>query len=181
MVRMNKAKILTWEITGALIISLMGSLLHFIFAFSGEWPPVALIAAVNESVWEHLKLAFWPALIYALIEWPFFRRRTKNFWTAKSIGIFTMPVIITSFFYTYTFFIGHHILWLDISLFVFAVFTGQILSYRLLLCPSISSRMKSLAMILLALMIAAFSLFTFLPPHFPLFCDPLTGQYGILG
>jgi hypothetical protein len=178
---MNKAKILTWEITGALIISLMGSLLHFVFALAGEWPPVALIAAVNESVWEHLKIAFWPALIYALIEWPFFRKHTKNFWTAKSIGIFTMPVIIALFFYGYTSFIGYNILWLDISLFVFAVFTGQIISCRLLLLQSIASRIKILATILLVLMIAAFSLFTFFPPHCPLFCDPPTGQYGILG
>ena len=88
---MNKEKILTWEIIGAVIISLLGSFLHFFFALLGEWPPVALIAAVNESVWEHLKLAFWPALIFALIEWPFFRGKTKNFWAAKSIGIFTMP------------------------------------------------------------------------------------------
>ena len=177
---MSKAKILTWEIAGTVIISLFGSLLHFVFALLGKWPPVALIAAVNESVWEHLKLAFWPALIYALIEWPFFHRKTKNFWTAKSIGIFTMPVIITSVFYGYTTFIGYNILWLDISLFIFAVFVGQMISCTLMLRKSITSGIKIMAMSLLILMIAAFSLFTFLPPHWPLFCDPQTGQYGVL-
>lgn len=177
---MNKAKILTWEITGAVIISLLGSFLHFVFALFGEWPPVAIIAAVNESVWEHLKLAFWPALIYALIEWPFFRRKIKDFWIAKIYGIFAMPVIITSLFYGYKTLIGYNILWVDISLFVFAVFTGQMISCGLLLRQSFDSGLKILAMILLVMMIAAFSLFTFFPPHCPLFCDLQTGQYGIL-
>jgi hypothetical protein len=177
---MNKAKILTWEITGAVIISLFGSFLHFAFALFEEWPPVALIAAVNESVWEHLKLAFWPALIYALIEWPFFRRKIKDFWIAKIYGIFTIPIIITSFFYGYKTLIGQNILWVDISLFVFAVFAGQIFSYRLLIRQSFVAGIKILAMILLILMVTVFSLLTFFPPHFPLFCDPQTGQYGIL-
>ena len=177
---MNKARIFAWEIRGAIIISLLGSFLHFVFAILGEWPPAALIAAVNESVWEHLKLAFWPALIYALIEWPFLRGKIKNFWTAKSFGISTMPVIITAVFYGYKALIGHNILWVDISLFIFAVFVGQMFSYRLLLCQSFSSANKILALILLVVMIAAFSLFTFFPPHYPLFCDSATGQFGIL-
>ena len=150
------------------------------FALLGEWPPIALIAAVNESVWEHLKLAFWPSIIYALIEWLFFRRETKNFWAAKTFGILTMPIIITSFFYGYKAFLGYNILWVDISLFVFAVFTGQMISCGLLLRQSFDSGLKILAMILLVMMIAAFSLFTFFPPHCPLFCDLQTGQYGIL-
>jgi hypothetical protein len=177
---MNKSKILIWEITGAVIISFFGSFLHFAFALFGEWPPVAIIAAVNESVWEHLKLAFWPALIYALIEWLFFQRKIKDFWTAKIYGILAMPVIITSFFYGYKTLIGHNILWVDISLFVFAVFAGQMFSYRLLLRQSFSAGIKILAMILLVFMVTAFSLFTFFPPHCPLFCDPQTGHYGIL-
>jgi hypothetical protein len=177
---MSKAKIFAWEIGGAFIITLTGSLLHFVFFLLGEWPPIALIAAVNESVWEHLKLAFWPALFYALFEWPFFRGKIKDFWIAKIFGIFVMPVIIASFFYGYKTLIGHHILWVDISLFVFAVFVGQVFSYRLLLRRSFPFGVKILAIILLVVMIAAFSLFTFFPLQYPLFRDSASGQFGIL-
>ena len=173
-------RIFFWETAGVIVISLLGSFLHFVFDLSGEWPPAALIAAVNESVWEHLKLAFWPALLFSLVEWPFFRRSLKNFWTAKAIGILAMPLVIVSIFYGYTALVGHNILWLDISLFVLAVMIGQMLSCRILLRQSLASGIKIPAMILLALMIAAFSLLTFLPPHGPLFRDPRTGQYGIL-
>ena len=74
---MREDKIFSWEIAGSVIISLSGSLLHFAFDVLGTWPPVALFAAVNESVWEHLKLAFWPSLTYALIEWRVFRGEKK--------------------------------------------------------------------------------------------------------
>lgn len=43
--------ILCWEIIGAIFIIFAGSALHFVFGWVGGWRPVALIAAVNESVW----------------------------------------------------------------------------------------------------------------------------------
>jgi hypothetical protein len=175
---LSQKKIFVWEITGFIFISLLGSLLHFAFEFFGEWPPVALIAAVNESVWEHLKLAFWPALVFALIEWPFLRGSVKNFWAAKTIGILAMPFVIVSVFYGYTALAGRNVLWVDISLFVLAVFVGQMISYRLLVGRPLGSVISILAMILLILMVAAFSLLTFFPPHCPLFFDPRTGNYG---
>ena len=42
-----------------LSVSLLGTLLHFTYRWSGRNP---LIAPVNESVWEHMKLLFFPML-----------------------------------------------------------------------------------------------------------------------
>jgi hypothetical protein len=176
---MNKPSTFAVEMAGAVFISVLGSLLHFMFAFVGGWPPAALIAAVNESVWEHLKLAFWPAILFALITWPIFRKNAKNYWTARAFGILTMPVIITSGFYGYTAAAGRNFLWADISLFVLAVFCGQLVSLGLLRKQTFAPSTKILAAILLVLMIAAFSLFTFFPPRGSLFRDPRTGQHGI--
>lgn len=176
---MNRKKIFAWEMSGFVIITLAGSFLHFVFELLGEWPPVALIAAVNESTWEHLKLAFWPALIYALVEWPFFRGQVKNFWTAKAIGLLSMPLVIVSVFYGYTALAGSNVLWADISLFILAVLIGQLLSCRIMLRPARASRKRTSALVLVVLMIAAFSLLTFFPPKNFLFRDPATGQYGI--
>jgi hypothetical protein len=177
---MKQNEIFAWEIAGFVVISLSGGLLHFAFAFFGEWPPVALVAAVNESVWEHLKLAFWPALLFAFIEWPFFRRKVENFWTAKAAGIFVMPLGIVLLFYGYTALAGGNVLWADISLFILAVLAGQMLSYRIMARRRSTARFKTAAIILLALMIIAFSSLTFFPPKCPLFRDSRAGQYGIL-
>lgn len=175
-----KTSIFTWELSGIVVIFLSGSVFHFLFAWLGEWPPAALISAVNESVWEHLKLAFWPGLIYGLIESPFLRAKTKNFWVAKTCGLFTMPVIIVSVFYGYTALTGSHILWLDIALFALAVIAGQMISFVLMLRQPFRPKTRIVASVTLVLMIVVFSLFSYFPPRWPLFRDSSTGQYGIL-
>ncbi|NIO48226.1 MAG: hypothetical protein GTN73_02130 [Candidatus Aminicenantes bacterium] len=175
-----KATILKWELGGVVVIFLSGSVLHFVFDWAREWPPAALIAAVNESVWEHLKLAFWPGLIYGLIEFLFLKAKTKNFWVAKTCGLFTMPVIIAAVFYGYTALTGSHILWLDIALFGLAVVAGQVISFALMVGEPFGPKIRIAAGLVLVLMIVAFSLFSYLPPRWPLFQDSSTGQYGIL-
>ena len=61
----SNKQILIWEIIGVCFIIVAGGPLHELFEQSGRWWPVALIAAVNESIWEHLKMFFWPALLFA--------------------------------------------------------------------------------------------------------------------
>lgn len=63
---------LLWETFGILFIFSVGTLLHFTYDALGKWKPVGLIAPVNESVWEHLKMGFWPTLIYGIIEFFLF-------------------------------------------------------------------------------------------------------------
>jgi len=53
----------------------------------GQESPGGGFSAVNESVWEHLKLSFWPALPYSLLEHRHLRGRTDRFLPAKAVGI----------------------------------------------------------------------------------------------
>lgn len=61
----TSSRIVWLESIGAIMMILFGSGLHFAFVLLGSWAPVALVAAVNESIWEHLKLAFWTGLFCA--------------------------------------------------------------------------------------------------------------------
>ncbi len=63
---MNRREIYRWEMAGAAFVIIAGSALHFVFEWSGGFRPVAWLAAVNESTWEHFKLGFWPALSLCL-------------------------------------------------------------------------------------------------------------------
>jgi hypothetical protein len=174
-----KRSILRWELIGIAVISIAGSVLHFAFEWSGNWPPMGVIAAVNESVWEHLKIAFWPALFYALFEYPFFRGQTRNFVIAKAAGIYVMPVAIVVLFYSYTAIIGGEILIVDILIFVVAVALGQLTSYRLLTMGRLPAWLDKLGIVMVILLAAAMGVFTFYTPHLPIFRDSLTGAYGI--
>jgi hypothetical protein len=171
--------ILRWELTGIAVISIVGSVLHFAFEWSGDWPPMGVIAAVNESVWEHLKIAFWPALFYALFQYPFFKGLRGNFVIAKAAGIYVMPVAIVVLFYSYTAIIGGEILIVDILIFVVAVALGQLTSYRLLTIGRLPAWLDKLGIVMVILLAAAMGVFTFYPPHLPIFRDSLTGAYGI--
>jgi hypothetical protein len=175
----HRSKIASWEVMGALFIIILGSLLHFLFAWSGQWTPVALIAAVNESVWEHLKMVFWPGLIFMLLAYPFLKKKTHHFWEGKTIGLLSMPLIILVLFYAYHFVFKTHNLAYDIFIFILAVIFGQWISYRVLLKSQLSRFSKPIIIILLLIAVAAFSLFSFYPPRCPLFQDSRTGNYGI--
>jgi hypothetical protein len=174
-----KGSILKWELTGIAVITVLGSFLHFVFELSGEWPPVGIIGAVNESVWEHFKIGYWPALFYALFEYKYLKGRTNNFFIAKAIGIYAIPVTIAVLFYSYTAIFGTEILAVDILIFVIAIAVGQMVSYRLLISHPLSPWSAPLGIFLIAALGIGFAVFTFLPPHVPLFQDANTGGYGI--
>ncbi len=174
-----KKSVLKWEMLGIVFVSLLGTFLHFAFELSGKMKLVGTIAAVNESVWEHLKIAFWPALIYAVFEYPFLKGRAGNYLIAKATGICLMPITIAVFFYSYTTAIGHHVLPIDIIIFVVAIAIGQFVSYSILVTKQVPRWLNMLGLAVLVALVGAFVMFTFLPPQLLIFRDSITGTYGI--
>ena len=174
-----RAELLRWELVGIPIIFFCGSALHFAFEWCGRSPIVAPFAAVNESVWEHLKLAFWPAVVYAVVEYFAFGRDVAGFGWAKSAGILAMPLCIVLLFYSYKALLGHHILWLDILIFLVAVSVGQVSSYLLLAAGHRHARLGWVGLVALVLLGLCFAAFSFKPPQLPIFRDSVTGRYGL--
>jgi len=175
-----RASLLRWELIGIPAIFLSGSALHFAYQLSGRLAVVAPFVAVNESVWEHLKLSFWPAVVYALVEYSFFGRHTVNFAIAKAAGVLLMPLLIVLLFYGYTALTGHHILWLDILLFFVAVAAGQLASYGLLRFQQPSGRWNIVGLGAVLLVAVGFTVFTFATPRLAIFKDSPTGTYGVV-
>lgn len=160
------------ELFATVPIALLGGVLHFAFEWSGGWPPLAVFAAVNESVWEHLKIAVWPAAGWALAEAAVLQGGGTAFWGARGIGLLAIPVLIAGVFYAYTAVLGHHVLAIDLVLFVAAIAAGQLLS-AVLLRPAERSRPLRLAgCALLAVQLAAFASLTYAPPDVVLFDAP---------
>lgn len=174
-----RAELLRWELLGILLVFFSGSALHFAFEWCGRTPLVAPFAAVNESVWEHLKLAFWPSVAYASMEYCFFGRHMANFVIAKAVGIALMPLTIVLLFYCYTALVGHHVLWLDILIFFIAVAAGQLASCEMLIVAWPQGRWRMLGLIALVLLAVGFAVFTFWAPRLAIFRDSTTGTYGV--
>lgn len=159
-------------------IILLGSVLHFTFEWSGNQPIVGVFSAVNESVWEHLKIAFWPALLYLIFEYRYLFRKSNNFFLAKTSGIYAIMIIIPVIFYSYTAFFEENII-IDIGSFILAIIIGQLIGYRLLTFKKIAKTFELISLLALTILALAFVIFTFYPPQIQLFQDPNTGEYGI--
>ena len=94
-----------WSLVGFAFTSLGGTLLHFLYDFLGEAKWIAPFSGVNESTWEHMKLLFWPMLLFALLQSIFFRAR-GDFRCIKLRGILMGLALIPILFYTYNGAIG---------------------------------------------------------------------------
>jgi hypothetical protein len=104
-----------------LIIAILGTLFHFIYDLSGSSKIIAAIAPVNESVWEHLKLAIFPIIFVLLIEKYFMNINIENFWTVLLTRIVIPIIVIPVVFYTYTSIVGEPILAIDIATFYISI------------------------------------------------------------
>lgn len=168
-----------WEGAGAVFTAALGSALHFAFEASGCWPPLALLGAVNEPVWEHLKLAFWPALAWAGVERAAAGVPGPRLWAARGIGTLVTAVAIVAVFHAYTRLLGGNHLALDIGLFLGAVALGHAVSARLMARGPLCAGLRAAGRGLLALQIAAYAVFTLAPPPLDLFADPRNGLRGV--
>ncbi len=180
MTAIQKNVILRYELFGMLFVSILGGLLHFTFEMSGFNPVVGIFSAVNESVWEHLKLGFWPIILLTIMEYFLIKKQANNFFLGKATSALAIIIIIPVIFYSYTIFTGESIFLIDILSFFFAVIIGQILSYKILTYNQLSKKSEWISMAVLIILAILFVAFTFYPPHLPLFQDPIYGGYGII-
>lgn len=176
-----KRTISYWQMGGFFFTSVVGTLLHFLFDWTGGSPIAALFSAVNESIWEHLKLLFYPMLAFVFIEYWMWGKVTASFWCIKLWSILLGLVAIPVAYYTYTGALGIKADWLNIALFfvvaglVYWVETKWFLSGRKCAVGN------KVSLLLLFLIAAAFTVLTFAPIRIPLLQDPLSGTYGFQG
>ena len=167
-----------WQLMGFAVTSLLGTLLHFLYDWLGGAVWIAPFSGVNESTWEHMKLLFWPMLLFAIIEYFFFRDR-EDFWCIKLRGILVGLCLIPVLFYTYNGVIGKSPDYINITIFFVSAAIAYICEARLFLKDAPACRFPRSAFFILCIIALFFVIFTFRTPTIGLFRDPLTGGYGI--
>ncbi len=172
-----KRRIGLWQLMGFAIVSLGGTLLHFLYEWSGEAMWIAPLSGINESTWEHMKLLFWPMFIFAIVESFFFKDRA-DFWCVKLRGILLGLLLIPVLFYTYNGAIGKSPDWLNIAIFFVSaavVYIYEAMRFKKAPIPCKNSKIAVGVIVIITLL---FTIFTFFPPEIGIFKDPLTGSYG---
>lgn len=173
-----KQSVWLWQLVGFSFTSLFGTVLHFLYEWLGGKTWVAPFSGVNESTWEHMKLLFWPMLIFAIIQSFFFRDR-EDFLCVKLRGILLGLLLIPILFYTYNGVIGHSPDWVNIAIFFVSAAIAFLYETRLFNSEKLICRSPKIAVAILTLIALLFVIFTFITPEIGIFKDPLTGTYGI--
>ena len=173
-----KRSIPSWQIAGFLFTSILGTFAHFLFDLTGGNIVAALFSAVNESIWEHMKLIYYPMLLFALIEYRFWGRQVDGFWCVKLVGILLALVLIPSIYYIYTGILGISADWFNITIFFLSAAAAYDAETKRFQKAGPCPVPEGLAFGVILLIGAVFIVLTFLPPHIPLFRDPVTGTYG---
>ena len=115
-----RRKLFFWELGGFLFTGALGTLLHFVYEWSGGSVLAACVSAVNESTWEHMKLLFVPLFLFSLVQVCLLGRNYPNVPAVRALSVLTGVALIPVLFYTYTGILGYHITWVDISIFFLA-------------------------------------------------------------
>ena len=166
-----------WSLWGFAVTSLVGTLLHYLYEWTGDSLWVAPFSGVNESTWEHMKLLFWPMLLFALVQSFFFRDR-KDFRCIKLRGILLGLTLIPVLFYVYNGVIGPSPDFVNIAIFFVSAMIAYLYEARRLRHERSVPCFPKLALAVLCVIALFFVLFTFVPLRLPLFQDPVTGTFG---
>lgn len=168
---MDKRKIRNYQIFSVIFTFILGTLLHFTYQLSGRNEIVGLFSAVNESVWEHLKLLYFPMLLTIIIGYFYIGKESPNFVCSKAKGIIVSLLFTVTFFYTYTGVLGYNIAIVDIMSFFVAVILGEYSAYKLIIEKN--SCNKKVAVVVLIILFICFIVFTYNAPDLGIFKIPL--------
>ena len=170
----DKRKQKIMYIVGFFVISIIGTLLHFTFDFSGKNLFIAPFSAVNESVWEHLKIAVIPIILWTFIEFVSLKFRSDNLWISLLVKILTVMGLIILLYY-----INIYNTWLNIAIFYFSILISQILGYKIVTSKKVNVKYEEISKYIVIAIFLMFIIFTFIPPKLSIFKDEVTSTYGV--
>lgn len=142
--------------------ALVGCGVHFLY----QWSPnllFAVLSPVRESVWEHLKLVFWPMLAASLL----YTRRDKDQRASWYLGLVTACALLLIYGWVYNVRMGQANMVVDITAYVVIVALGFAVAVWL----GISRRWHGVLLLAVGILAALIVIFTFCPPNTLLFAD----------
>ena len=166
-----------WRNISIVFCLILGTILHFLFEWSGSNAFIGAFSAVNESIWEHLKLSFFLMFIIAVIGYYLFGKKLPNYIKGNSMGILFSIIFTVVSFYTYSGIIGDNFGIVNIIIFIVSIIWGEIIAYKTVESKEESDQVTYLLIIMIFFIF--FVLFTYFPPKLGFFKDPITGEFGI--
>lgn len=173
--RKLKIEFLIWHVCVWAGLFGLGFLFHYIYEWV-PWQGWAWLFPINESMWEHTKLALWPSIILYGIEIGFLWKKSKKIIIAKVEAIFVSIVGMLVFYYTLQGAFGASGWGLSIGSFVFATALQQVVSYTIMTInlepdDKLLKILNIVALVSLGILIIFTIIITYIAPNFPIFTD----------
>ena len=162
------------NIIAFIIISILGTVGHFIYEWTGDNQFIGYLFPTNESVWEHLKLIFLPFVIYSVIEYLFTKEKPDNYFPAVAIGIFNAIFIIVAIYYIAKGVIGYDVEFINIGSYYVGVLVGLCKRNKILSSKKFTSKGANIFFIISLIVLGVlFAVFTNNPPSLAIFTPPM--------
>ena len=155
------------------VTAILGTVLHFLYEWTGESAVTKPFSAIDESTWQHMKIMYFPMLIFGIMQWCFLRHERSNFWLVKLVGLLVALSLIPALFYTYNGAFGTSPDWLNIAIFMLSAIGGYATEYALFKRGKPYSKWCNLAFVGIVAVGVLMVFFTYLPPDLPLFKSPI--------
>lgn len=164
---------LKYNIIAFLFIGIFGALGHFFYEWSGQNTIVGYFFPINESTCEHLKLLFFPTIIFSIVEYSFVKQEIKNYTSSITISVFVGMLSIVMIFYTYQGVIGKNIDFINILIFYIAIIIMLVTKNKIIESEKFAGQNSNLISILICFIITLVFIFlTYNPPALGIFETP---------
>ena len=162
------------NIMAFIIIGVLGTVSHFVYEWSGENIAVGLFFPVSESVWEHLKLLFYPTLVYSAIEYFTLKEKPENYIPAVAISLYCGMFSIVAMYYIYTGITGLNSDAVNIAIFFISVIVMLFKKRKLITKNKYSFKIYNLIFFISIIITALlFGVWSYNPPSLGIFMQPI--------
>ncbi|WP_423738991.1 DUF6512 family protein [Clostridium cibarium] len=164
---------------GIPLIFILACIFHFLYDVTGKSTIAAIIFPINESIFEHLKLALYPTIFYWLfayiINYKYYNINLSKWIIGCTCSLILNILIILSCYYIFKGAFNYSSFFLDICSILVSTGLGQLVSLHVYKNIHNIKLPLIISLILILSLIILFTFFTFNPPELPLFIDYSNG------
>ena len=142
---------------------------------------ISVIAPVNESIWEHMKLIVSSSLIFSIFEYFIYKKKNiefNNFILSYAISCILGIIIYLLLYIPLNDIFGHKA-YIAISLLFLILIFVQVVSYYIMNKENIKHS-SDIGILLIIIIYLIFGYLTYHPPKINLFYDYMNKGYGII-
>ena len=166
------------KIIGVILAFIIAFPLHFLYDIFPCFL-ISIIAPVNESIWEHMKIIFGSIILSGIIQSIIIKKRKikyNNFYFSNYISAILAIIIFLIIYLPIYYLIGEHII-LTLLLMLSTFIIAEYISIKIIQKHDYKQNRNTIIYILLTYIL--FGLLTYFPPHLNIFFCPKNLKYGI--